>query len=437
MSVLGWFLAAGGLAGIVFALRMMMKSKKMQTVPFKTPSEIAQGGAQAADAKGMISTEGNAEAGPQPLTAPMSGQPCLAYEIKIERRWEKQIQTEKGFEKKTGTDKVLTQYQGSQFRITDGSGAVDVDASKEPDAAFEQAHTSTIKVGMVVPGTLQFGQMQVNTPVILPDAGRTSAFVGTEKILKPGNLYALGQLQNGILSTPKGALTGRLTLSSKGRSALLASTRRNMILGYAIGGVLAIGGTTLGIFGPKPTGGSGCGDFSGAVACAGKIHEADGVNLKWTVPKDGNFKLTVKQPKVKFPIDATLTVFDAAGKQIAYNDGGSPGADATVAQKFEAGVYKVNVRDFARHKMSGGYSYSLEVVAVEDAPSAPVAALEPADEVSEACQHAVDCCIAVSGKHPESCDALRKAEDATCETSMKGFRRAAKHNKAAKAVCQL
>src|SRR5262245_25730780 len=145
MSVLGWFLAVGGLAGIVFALRMMMKAKKMQSVPFRTPSEIAKDGQSAADAKGMVSTEGNAEPGQQPLTAPMSGQPCLAYEIKIERKWEKQIQTEKGFEKKTGTDKVLTQYQGSQFRISDGSGAVDVDAAKEPDAAFENSHSSTIK----------------------------------------------------------------------------------------------------------------------------------------------------------------------------------------------------------------------------------------------------------------------------------------------------
>jgi len=70
MNILGWFLAVCGLAGLVFGLRMMLKSKKMNTVPFKKPSDIAANGAGAADAKGMVSTEGAAQLPPQPLVAP-------------------------------------------------------------------------------------------------------------------------------------------------------------------------------------------------------------------------------------------------------------------------------------------------------------------------------------------------------------------------------
>src|SRR5581483_3335496 len=111
----------------------------------------------------------------------------------------------------------------------------------------------------------------------------------------------------------------------------------------------------------------------GAIACNDRIYGSDGENLTWTVPKDGTYRLTLKQPKVKYPIDGTLTVYDAAGKQVAYNDGGSPGANAQIEQTFVAGIYKVNVRDFARSKVKGGYSYSLDVALV-DAPAQPLAA---------------------------------------------------------------
>ena len=437
MSYLGWFLAVGGVAGIVFALRMMLKMKKMQSVPFRTPSEIQKGGAGVADAKGLVSTEGQAAATGEPLIAPMSGQPCLAYQIVVERKWEKHEQTENGTSKKTGSDKVLTQYHGSKFRVTDGGGAIDIDASKEPDAEFEQSHTSTIKVGTMIPGSLAFGQLQVNTPS-LPRDSRTTAFVGTEKIIKPGNVYALGALQGGAITTPAGML-GKLVLSTKGRAKLLAHTKRNMILGYAIGGVLAVGGSTLGILGPKPVSHA-CHDFNGTIACNDRIYNADGETFTWNVPKDGTYRLTLKQPKVKYPIDGTLTVFDASGKQIAYNDGGSPGANAEIEQTFTAGVYKVNVRDFARHKMKGGYSYSLDVALV-DAPAQPLAAAvggggaEPAaaDE-SETCQKAAECCEAISKGSP-ACASLKGATEASCASSLAGFRKAAKHNKHARTVC--
>ncbi len=433
MSVLGWILAVFGLAGVVFALRMMLKAKKMQAVPFKTPGEIARDGAAAADQKGLVSTEGPAQP-IEPLTAPMSGQPCLAYELLIERKWEKETVTERGTEKKTGSDKIFDQYRGSVFQIGDSAGSVQVDATKRPDADFEKSHSSTVRVGMMIPGTLAFGQMQLNTPALSRDA-RTVSFVGTEKILKPGNLYALGALQGNTIVEPPGALAGKLTLSSKGRAKLLSSTKRNMILGYAIGGVLVLGGVPLGIFGPSPKS-NGCKDFVGTTACNGRMTARDGIDYKWTVPADGTYKVSVKQPKVKYPIDGTLTIFDEKGQQVAYNDGGEPGKNAEVSQKFAAGTYRINVRDFARSTISGGYSFNLEVAPVaEELPKVAAAAIAPA-EGSEACEKAVACCTALSGKDPSSCGALRNATDATCESTLKSYRKAAKHNKAARAACE-
>src|SRR4030095_1248941 len=131
------------------------------------------------------------------------------------------------------------------------------------------------------------------------------------------------------------------------------------------------GGVPLGLFGPSPKTTPGCGDFTGATACSGKITTAAGSDFRWTVPAEGDYTVVLKQPKVKYPIDGTLTIFDQAGRQVAYSDGGTPGANATVTQHFTAGRYKINVRDFARSTITGGYSFSLDVApATEPAPPA-------------------------------------------------------------------
>jgi hypothetical protein len=103
------------------------------------------------------------------------------------------------------------------------------------------------------------------------------------------------------------------------------------------------------------------------------MYERDGDDMKWTIPTAGEYTLTVTQPKVKYPIDPSLTVKDATGKELAHDVGISKGAEAKVTMKFEPGTYTINVRDTFRDKVKGGYGYHLEIVRSPDAP-APVAA---------------------------------------------------------------
>jgi hypothetical protein len=388
MSILGWFLAVLGFAGLIFGLLQMLKGKKMNAVPFRAPSEIAQLGPQAADAQGLVSTEG-VVGQDGILYAPMSGRPCLAFEITIERKWEKSERTENGVQTKKGSSNLFRDYRGGVFSIQDGNGQIFVDASEQPDASFDKTHQSSMDVGLLglIPGTLQFGNFQMNTPTILDLDSRTVGFEGTEKIIPPSpNLYALGQLnptpQGCVVATPKGLGTGKLILSQKGRASLVKSTKRNMILGYALGGAMFVGGTVLGIFGPAPdptNGGTACAaTISDAVSCDGRIYERDGKDHTWTVTTAGEYTIVVKQPAVKYPIDATITVKDAKGAQVAYNDGGSPGADAKVKQRFEPGTYTINVRDFARDKVKGGYGFHLDITK-EAAPAVSSASITNAD----------------------------------------------------------
>jgi hypothetical protein len=392
MSVLGWFLSFVGFVGLIFGLLQMLKGKKMNAVPFHAPSSIAQLGPGAADAKGLVSTEGTV--GQQGLlTAPMSGRPCLAFEITVERKWEKSERTENGMQTKKGSSSLFSDYKGGIFTLQDAQGTVTIDATARPDASFEKVHTSAVNIGTLgmIPSTLQFGQFQMSTPLIVDTEGRTTAFEGVEKIVEPsGNLYALGALSMGpqgpVVHTPKGIGTGKLILSSKGRGTLVKATKRNMTLGFALGGALFVGGTALGIFGPAPdvtASGAACAATlaTDVVSCDGRMDESTGEDLKWTIPTAGEYTLTITQPNVKYPIDPSLTIKDGTGTQLAHNAGISKGAEAKVTQKFEPGTYTLNVRDVFNDKVKGGYGFHLAIARSPDAP-APVAAVSASASAS-------------------------------------------------------
>src|SRR5688572_16530344 len=116
MSGLGWILAFLGFIGLILGLMQMLKGKKLNRVPFRAPSQIAQMGPQAADGSGLVSTEG--AVGQQGLlTAPMSGRPCLAFEITVERKYEKQERTENGMKTVRGSSNIFSDYRGGVFSI--------------------------------------------------------------------------------------------------------------------------------------------------------------------------------------------------------------------------------------------------------------------------------------------------------------------------------
>lgn len=251
MAGFGLLLIVVGAVGLIFGLRMMLKAKKMRTVPFHTPSEIAASGASLADPKGLISTEGEAEFGEEVLVAPMSGERCLAYTIQLIREFEKTEQTSEGPKTRSGVEQAHGEYKGAKFNIKDAQGGIVViDPDKSPDADFVKTHESKVKIGMMIPGTLAFGKLEMQTPQ-LPRDSRTTAFTAVEKIVKPGHMYALGAYKDGVVTTPKG-LTGTLTLSGKGREKLLGTTLRNMKLGYGIGAGALVVGIVLSVIAPKP-----------------------------------------------------------------------------------------------------------------------------------------------------------------------------------------
>jgi len=159
MSVVGLVLIAAAIAAFVIWVIQNGKAGKIKTVPFKKPSEIAQQGANAADAKQMVSTEGQVAG--QPIAAPMSGMACLYYELQVTRGYHTQSRNAQGQTTKShGTKTVLERKEGTIFNLTDGAGAVAVDCTKAPAMDLKQAHRNRINQG-IVPRAVQFGSVVV------------------------------------------------------------------------------------------------------------------------------------------------------------------------------------------------------------------------------------------------------------------------------------
>ena len=178
------------------------------------------------------------------------------------------------------------------------------------------------------------------------------------------------------IGTPKGIGTGKLLLSTKGRGHLVGKTKRNMVVGYALGGVLFVGGTGLGLFGPKAEAhDSGCTAALANVAtasCDDRMYDAAGKDFVWRVTEAASYQLTLKQPNVANPVDGILEITDASGgEKVAYDDGGSSSTNAAISQVFQPGTYTINVRDFSKSTVEGGYGFHLNIEKVGPAPTAP------------------------------------------------------------------
>jgi hypothetical protein len=253
MGAVGVLLGIVGLVGVIFGLLQKRKGGKLGSVPFHPPSKIMQMGPSAADPKGMISSEGQVVLSNTPLIAPMSGKPCVAYEIEIVQEYEYYEQTDQGTQTRSKSETSMSEYKGSLFQLSDGQGGVFVDAQKKPDCSMEQSFRHRMDIGMMIPGQLQFGQAVFNTP-LLSTEGPVKAFIGTERIIEPApKLFVLGQLGQGpmgpAIGEPKGMMTGKLLLSPKGRDGLLGATKRNMMIGLIAGGAFMFIGAILGVVG--------------------------------------------------------------------------------------------------------------------------------------------------------------------------------------------
>jgi hypothetical protein len=370
----------------LIALLQYRKMKKILAAPFRKTIEVAQN-PLAADAKGLVSCEGAIVAPQQPLYAPVSNRPCLAYKVDLIQHWHRYVRTENGTKRETGTSTISSQKVGSVFYLNDGSGHVAVDATKGMDTDYEQSAKQAKGIAW---GDVQFGNFHA---VVSPPGGDKSAdsVECIESIVTPeGNAFVMGKLVNGGI-TQEAGLFGNLLLSKKGRTALVGSKKRNATIGAVFAGLCFFSGAPMAIFGEDPPPSAHkdpceiVDQSEPGELCKGKITDDEGKTLTLKITQPGTFEIHANAPSgIKIPLDPVVVIKDETGKEVLNHEGDEP-----VEVELKAGTYKLNVHEQVKGAPSafqGGFSFELGVKklssAAEIASGDPSASAAPSAKPS-------------------------------------------------------
>lgn len=243
MTPIGFVLVAIGIIALIIGILQRMKAGRVTDAPLVSTGDAAARGQQLAGPKGQISAQGGVMC-QQPVFAPVSGTPCLFYELKVTAEWKDGDTTK--------TKEIEHQKVAAQLCINDGSGPVWVDLREGGD--FEPMQTKNMEqsTGLlkgIVGGALQFGNYTLNAGI----GSLGTTYKVEEKALPvQQSLYVCGRMaeQGGVITAPKWR---SLIVSNKSRDQLLAAATKTakiaLIAGaatFVVGGALAGIGAAMG-----------------------------------------------------------------------------------------------------------------------------------------------------------------------------------------------
>ncbi len=387
---MGVLLLLVGVAVGAFGLFQHVKGKRILAAPFKKTGELAKN-PTSSDPKGAMSTEGKVIAPAQQLLSPCTQQPCLAYEVKVERLWEKVETTQDGTKTVKGSDTLDTLKGGSVFSVDDGSGAVQIDVSKGADFDnFKDGFKKELN-GRGWASQIQFGELSYDVPVISDSEKYTIGFKATEKYVPAeGSLFVLGKIEGGKIVKPGWR---SMMTSSKGRDGLIGSINKKKKFSFIGGGVAAVLSVPLMIFGPSLSdgassgpsdpnhgfGGSCASTLTGAVSkCSGHVSNKEGESYTWTVTRKDTYELAAVPAKgKKYTLNPQL-VLERDGEELANVEG--YGEAAKTSLELEPGTYSLQVKSVGGFVIKGGFSFDLQIDAQNPEPvAAPLVAEADAD----------------------------------------------------------
>jgi hypothetical protein len=358
MMYLGFLLLAIAVAAIVVGIIQRGKMKRILAAPFaKTGQALAS-----ADAKGQVSFQGTVQPAQQ-LLAPVSGQPCLYYEIEIKQEWEKHVQTEDGSKKETGTDTAHEDKAGSMFYVNDGSGPVAVNATEAVDAKLEKTFDEKKSYGW---GDISFGHYHAHIHRPSDSSKHATATRCIEKIIPAsGEIFVLGKVEGTAVQKRDGML-GKLMLAREGRDGLLGSTKRNMVIAFAAAGLLVPGGGAMAIFGDAPEAAADtCAEMKNDIEkpCVGRVHDDD-VTYKWKVTEEADYTFSAKGTGKDTTMRLWPSIEISKDDEVVFTltDSGPDGVEGT--HHFEKGTYTITINDVSEghaDKLKGGAGFELEI----------------------------------------------------------------------------
>lgn len=246
MGPIGLLLVALGMIGLIYGIFQRMKAGRVTDAPLASTGDAAARGASLAGPKGQISAQG-AVLCQQPLMSPVTGTPCLFYDLKVTAEWKDGDTTK--------TKELDHQKVAAQIALNDGSGPVWVDLREggdfEPTMKKEMEQSTGVLKG-IVGGEISFGSYRVNAGI--GSLGTTYKVV--EEVLPvQQSLYVCGKMgdNGGVIVAPKWR---SMIVSNQTRDQLLAAATKSAKIALIAGAAtFVVGGALAGIasaMGPSP-----------------------------------------------------------------------------------------------------------------------------------------------------------------------------------------
>jgi hypothetical protein len=387
---MGVLLLVIGLGALIFGFTQHLKGKRILAAPFKKTGDIARD-PTTSDPKGAISTEGAVIPPQTPMLSACSKTPCLYWEVKIERMYEKTETTQDGTKTVTGSDTLDTLKGGALAGLDDGTGAIAVDFSKGADFDNLKAGFKKELNGRGWSSNIQFGELQYDIPVLSSKEGYTIGFKATEKFVPvEGNLFVLGKIEGGKIVKPGWR---SMMASSKGRDGLLASTAKKKKFSFIGGGIGAVAAIPLMIFGPKadPAADHSCHHELAAVQskCDANMNSTTGNDYAWNITAEGEYSVVATPPRgKKYPFDPQILIKSASGDVVSNESAVAPGEPAKATVNLKPGAYTVTVRELGGGTVKGGWDYTLETTS--SVPQAVAKADGTKDDAAPAAEGAAE-----------------------------------------------
>jgi hypothetical protein len=239
MGAIAAILVAGGIVAFIVGGYLKFKGGRIAKTPF-VPTGNAASNPSVADSSGRVSVQGGVQC-PQPLLSPVTQTPCLYYDLKVVGTW-KEGDSHKSKD-------YVHEKVAAPFSIDDGSGPLQVDASKGGDYDTQKTFDETKKEGFFAdlknaigtPEPIIFGHYAFPNPPM----SKANKFQCIERIVPlPQQAFALGKLEQGVLTSA--GMFGMM-LSTRTRDELLGSTAKNTKLAFIGGGAAAGLGTLMGV----------------------------------------------------------------------------------------------------------------------------------------------------------------------------------------------
>lgn len=196
------------------------------------------------DREVRVEVAGAATPGPRgPLTAPLSGTPCVWYRTRITRSYRKWERDSNGNRREvTGTNTVYERQSSDPFVISDVSGQVPLHpADGRPDGAER-----VLSEREYAPGPMARKAKGAGARDLDAGPGRTRYHRYEEWVIRPGtNLYVLGAVRGSAGGADGIAIrkprNSPFIISTRSERELRQALRTRSLVGYALGAVTLIG----------------------------------------------------------------------------------------------------------------------------------------------------------------------------------------------------